>query len=121
MRIIDGVNPREHTDDLFVKLKFMKLEKINTYLVGNLMFKIHQGIVTMFDDFFVKNKDVHPYVTRQTDNYHIPLCKKNIGKASFKFHGAVVWNDILKQEINLNVSEYVFAKNLKSVLLQNLL
>ena len=120
IRIICGVKPGEHSDDLFLKL-CLNLEKINTHLVSRLMFKIHHKIVTMFDDFFVRNDDVHSYATRQSNHYHIPLCRKNIGKASFRYTGAVTWNAILNQEIDLNVSDYLFARNVKCVIFQDLL
>jgi len=119
VRIICGVKPREHTEGLFLKLKLLKLEKINTYLVSRLMFKVHHGIITMFGDMFIKNKDIHNYETRQSDHYHIPSSDKEIGKANFRYNGAITWNSILILNLDLNVSDYLFAKNLKSALFQN--
>ena len=44
----------------------------------------------------------------------------NLGKASFKYQGALIWNNILKHEIVISVSDHLFAKNIKGLRLQQL-
>ena len=49
IRIISGVRPRTHTDPLFTKLKLLKCDEINKYLVGRLMYRIYNEERTLFD------------------------------------------------------------------------
>ena len=92
IRIICGVKPREHTDPLYIKLKLLKCEDINKYLLSRLMYRIHHGDITMLDGYFIKNSNIHNYNTRQSDHYHVPSFKTNLGKACFKYQGALIWN-----------------------------
>ena len=85
------------------------------------MFRIHHRDITMLDGFFIKNSNIHNYNTRQTDHYHIPSFKTNLGKACFRYQGALIWNDILKHEIDISASDHLFAKNIKGLILQKLL
>ena len=75
----------------------------------------------MLDGYFIKNSNVHTHNTRQTDHYHVPPVRTNLGKASFKYQGALIWNNILKHEIDIGISDHLFAKNIKGLILQKLL
>ena len=119
IRIIAGVNRRYHTDPIFNELKLLKCENINTYLTGRLMLKIYNGDIILFQSFFKKNNEVHKYGTRQIDHYHAPSARTNLGKSALRFHGAIIWNKILKLEIDPKMSEYEFAKTLKNYLLHS--
>ena len=121
IRIICGVKPREHTDPLYIKLKLLKCEDINKYLLSRLMYRIHHGDITMLDGYFIKNSNIHNHNTRQSDHYHVPSFKTNLGKACFKYQGALIWNNILKHEIDINASDHLFAKNIKGLILQKVL
>ena len=85
------------------------------------MFRIHYGEITMLDGYFIKNSNIHNYNTRQTDHYHIPTVKANLRKTCFKYQGALIWNDILKHEIEIGAWYHLFAKNIKYLILQKLL
>ena len=54
IRIIVGVHPRTHTEPLFRKLNLLKCEDINKYLIGRLMFRIHNNEMPIFRNFFYK-------------------------------------------------------------------
>ena len=117
IRIIAGVHPRTHTEPLFRKLNLLKCEDINKYLIGRLMFRIHNNEMPIFHNFFTRNRDVHSHDTRQKDHFHIPPFKTKLRKASLRHNGASVWNMILKIGINTKSSEFQFAKSLKSEIL----
>ena len=121
VRIICGVRPREHTDPLFKRLKILNCENINKYLLSRLMYRIHHGYITMLDGYFIKNSNIHTHNTRHIDHYHVPSVRTNLGKASFKYQGALIWNNILKHEIDIRASDFLFAKNIKGLILQKLL
>ena len=114
------MKPREHTYPLYIKLKLLNV-KTNKYLLSRLMFRIRHGDITMLDGYFIRNSNIHDYNTRQTDHtdhYHVPSFKTNLGKACFKHQGELIWNNILKHEIDINVSDHLFVKNIYGLILQ---
>ena len=91
----------------------MKLDHINTYLIGRFMFSMYVGKVPEYlTALFKKNSEFHSYNTRSADLYHIRYIKLDLSKAGIKYRGATVWNLIAQEEINLEVSEAVLKKNL---------
>ena len=58
---------------------------------------------------------IHEYNTRIADHFHIPTVKTDLGKTGIKYCGAVIWNIIVKDGINTDVSETVFKKFLKKL------
>ena len=85
------------------------------------MYRIHHGDITMLDGYFIKNGNIHNYNIRQNDHYNVPSVRTNLWKASFKYQGAFIWNNILKREIDISDSDHLFAKNTKGLTLQKLL
>ena len=51
IRIIAGVHPRTYTEPLFQKLNLLKCEDINKYLIGRLMFRIHNNEMPILSIF----------------------------------------------------------------------
>ena len=70
---------------------------------------------------FTRNTEIHSHETRQSDQFHLSLIRMKIGKTNIRYKGAIIWNDILKRGITVNVSEYVFMKDLKHIILDGLL
>ena len=114
IRIIVGVHPRTHTEPLFQKIKLLKCEDINRYLIGRLMFRIQNNELPIFQNFFKRNRDIHSHDTRQKDYFHIPPFKTKLGKANLRYNGASIWNVILKVGIDTKSSEFQFAKSLRA-------
>ena len=76
----------------------------------------HNIHVEIFVSYFQQNCDVHHYDTRTAQHYHIPPVKFDLAKTGIRYRGAVVWNAILSDNTNTNVSEAVFKKVLKRLL-----
>ena len=95
IRIIAGVSRRSHTDPISNELKLLKCNDIHTYLIGRLMHRINIGNITMLRSYFKKNKDIHQYSTRQTNNYQVPSVKTELGISALRYHGVLIWNKIL--------------------------
>ena len=75
--------------------KMLSVNSINTYLMGIFMYQcIHQEVPEIFLDLFQTNDDVHDYNTRQSQQLHVPYCRLDVRRFSFKVHGAHVWNTI---------------------------
>ena len=120
IRIIAVVS-RSHTDPIFNELKLLKCNDINTYLIGRLMHRIYNGNITLLRSYFKENKDVHQYSTRQTNHYHAPCVKTELGKSALRYHGVLIWSKILNLRMNPEISEYEFSKLLRQYLIPNVL
>ena len=121
LQIITGVHHRSPSEPLFRQLKFLNCENIFKYLVGRLMYRVYHGELSTLQSLFVKNSDIHMQDTRQRGHYHIPVCRTNPGKSSLWYFGAWLWNKILNADINPNVSDFIFSRNLKTAFYNNLL
>ena len=64
----------------------------------------------------MKNKDIHDHVNRSAQHFHIPCVKSDLGKTGIRYRGAVVWNLILQDGTNTDVSEAVFKECLKRLI-----
>ena len=113
VKIIAHARWRASCDPIYKHLNIMKLAHINTYLIGRFMFRIFIGKVPeSLTSLFKKNSDYHSYSTRIADLYHVPCVKLDLSKTGIKYRGTSIWNLIALEEINLEVSEAVFKKNL---------
>ena len=119
VRIIAGIKPRSDVMNAFQQLRILPCILINKYLLGRLMYKIYtNSALQKLECFFECNKDVHGYNTRQTNHYHLPCIRTNLGKLGFRYQGAFIWNEILQLDISME-SEYSFSKNLKTAILND--
>ena len=95
---------------------------INTYLTGRFMYKIyHKEVPDIFDDSFMYNYHIHDYYTRVSSHLHVPLASTNLSKTGIRYQGAIVWNNILTADINLDCSELSFKVMLKQCINQKLI
>ena len=94
----------------------MKVENINTYLIGRFMFcvSIHK-VPQSFRTLFRKNNENHSYSTRSAHHLHIPSVKLDLSKTGIKYRGTIVWNTIAESGINLEVSEAAFKKKFDQI------
>ena len=96
---------------MYNELGIIKFVNINKYLIGRFMFRVYHGQVPeFFSHFFVRNCDIHQHETRLAGHFHIPPVKLDLSKTGIKYKGAIIWNNILQEDVNLDVSEAVFKK-----------
>ena len=113
IRVLAQAGNRTSSDPLYKKLNIMKLENINTYLIGRFMFCVSiDKVPQLFGSLFRKNNEFHNYETRSAHHLHLPSVKLDLSKTGIKYRGAIVWNLIAQTGINLEVSEAVFKKSL---------
>ena len=121
LRIMYGKNRSEPTDYMFSDLKIIKFPCINSYLIGNFMFKVYKGDVPdVISDFFCINNSVHKYFTRQNEHIHVHSAKSRLSQLSIRYKGAVIWNSILLK-INPNLSDFTFLRTHKAAILNQML
>ena len=117
VRIITSSKPRDSAQPLYEQLGIVKLSDINKYLIGRFMFRYCKGqLPRLFDSFFCRNNDFHQHNTRISDHYHIPSVKSDLSKTGIKYRGTVIWNAVLHNGIDYDVSEAVFVKQLRKIL-----
>ena len=71
----------------------------------------------IFDNFYLKNSDIHSHHTRARDHFCLINTKLNIRKFSMKYNGAKIWNSI-PCEIQNAKSLGIFKSQLKKHLLR---
>ena len=62
----------------------------------------------MFMFFFKRKNELYDYYIRTINHFHIPHVKSELGKTGVRYRSAIIWNAILKDGINPDVSEAVF-------------
>ena len=68
VRILGGCSFDAHTDPIFKELRILKFHHICSLQIGQFMFSYKLGLLpTNFDSFFILNKDVHSYSTRNAN------------------------------------------------------
>ena len=88
----------ENTDHakLLKDLDWLNVPELIEFDTASLMYKIENDLApTHMKEMFVKTSD-HTYSTRSATSggFHPPQRKLNIGKASFSYRGAHVWNQL---------------------------
>ena len=118
IRIIAGVNRREHTKPLFSDLRIITVNNLYSYCVGLFMYKYYHDQLPEVLNIFTKNSEIHGYDTRQADHLQIPYFSSGIGNMSFKFQAVRIWNKILTF-LKVKIKIGTFKKHLKTFLLKN--
>ena len=119
VRSIAGAKYRAPTDALFSDLGILKFVDVNIYLTMLFMFRVHNNMVPdQFQMMFNYNRDIHPYVTRQSNHLHTPMAKTHLGKKCIKYHGSVIWNKVIKLNIPTDTSEAVFKRSVKKEIIR---
>ena len=122
VRIVTGSPPRRNNEYMYRCSEIMKLNHINTYLVGRFMYKVyHKTLPAIFDDFFRYNYHIHDHYTRTASHLHVPSASSNLSKAGIRYKGVIIWNKILTVNINPDRSEQSFKVMLKKCIIQQLI
>ena len=122
VQIVTGSPPRSNNENMYRCSEIMKLNHINTYLVGRFMYKVyHKTLPAIFYDFFRYNYHIHDHYTRTASHLHVPSASSNLSKAGIRYKGVIIWNKILTVNINPDSSEQSFKVMLKKCIIQQLI
>ena len=117
LRIICQAGFRTHTDPLFYENRILKVKDLYFFQLGQFMYNYTYDLLPdIFRSMFMKNRSLHQYPTRHSDEYHLPLLRTSFAQNTFLYEGPKYWNslfDNLKNAPSLNT----FKKRLKSFLL----
>ena len=74
MRVICNTSWMSHTDVLFIENNILKINDLYRYNLGQFMYQLNNNTLpSVFELIFNKNKTIHKYPTRQSDEFHLPL------------------------------------------------
>ena len=81
VRLMTFKSYSEHTEPIFNDLKILNLSKLNEYLISSFMFRYFHlhNLPEIFTDYFLSNKDIHNYNTRNAAVLH-----KKFNRTSYK-------------------------------------
>jgi hypothetical protein len=102
----------------FSKLSLLSLYEIHRYELVFFMFKFYKGLLPdVFQNYFVRNNNIHAYNTRNANNLRIPLYRSVLGQNSFHYNVVKLWNDVGSKLYKASLSCSSFKRLLKSSLL----
>jgi hypothetical protein len=89
----------DSSEPIFKLLQILNLFKINTYLTS--LFKIRyfylQNLPIIFEKYFMSNREIHNYNTRNSSLLHKTINRTNYRKHNLANKGIEVWNNLPKQ------------------------
>ena len=122
IRIICRMKPRDSCEPMYSALGIMRFSDVNVYFICKFMFRVCQGDVPeIFRAYFRFNSEIHNYFTRQCDYLHVPIVKSNLGKSNIRYRGVIIWNYIISKGVDLDISEAVFVKMVKRIVVNGIL
>ena len=114
IRIICKMKPQDSCESKYSELYMMRFLDINVYMISKFMFHVCKGEVpSIFGTYFQANW--------QCNYFHLPVVKRNRAKTNIRYRGAVIWNRILSCGIDPDISEAVFVKLVKQIIVNGVL
>ena len=116
LRIVCKVPWNSHTSPIFSSLKTLKLVDINKLQTGCFMYNaMANNLPPQFNNYFVKNTQIHTHFTRQSQQIHIYCPRTKVRKHSIKHFGSILWNSlplVLKTKPSINTFKSAYKNNL---------
>ena len=105
----------DHTEPIFADLKILNLHKLSDYYTCQFMFRYFnfQNLPEIFTDYFLTNKDIHNYKTRNASMLHKNCNRTNYKKRTLANKGIDLWNNLpphLKQIRSFSIFKTTMKK-----------
>ena len=86
----------EHTQPIFQELHILNIYKVNDYLTCLFMFRYFhlQNLPEIFTNYFLTNREIHKYNTRNSSSLHKQCYRTNYAKHTLAIKGTDVWNNL---------------------------
>ena len=108
LRIICNIKRINSIAHMYKELAVIKLKDINKYLIGRFMFRFcNANVPVLFNSYFQWKNEFHNYLTRTASHLHIPSMKTDLGQTYIRYRGALIWNALVRMNIDHNSSEAV--------------
>ena len=120
VRLMTFKSYSDHTEPIFTDLKILNLFKLNEYLISSFMFQYFHmhNLPEIFTEYFVTNKDIHNYNTRNASLLHKKCNRTNYIKHTLANKG-IMWNNIPLQYKEIR-SFSIFKTTMKKYFLNSM-
>ena len=121
VRAITNSHYLDHTRNLFLKLKILDIYDINNLQVAIFMYSFCKNVLPdLFKEYFIYNRDVNKYETRNTHKLYVPFYRYNFARSQVSYKGPIIWN-MLPDEFKQCPNIFNFKKKYKGFLINKLL
>ena len=95
-RLMSFKSYHDHTKPIFTDLKILNLHKLNDYLTCQFMFRYFnfQNLPEVFTDYFLTNKNIHNYNTRNASLLHKNCNRTNYRKRTLAYKEIYLWKHL---------------------------
>ena len=119
IRIIASKPRLALTDPLFMELGLLNVSDLYTNAICVFMYKYYKQLLPeIFDDMFLKNRNVYHRATRQQSLLHVPISKSVILSRSIRVKGVTIWNTFA-HNVDVDCSLVKYKYTVKRYLLFN--
>ena len=118
LRVIAGVPPRTHTDNLFVQFDIFPVKRHCVYTICIFMYKYDNGMLPeLFCDMVTPVNHIHDHETRQakSKNLYVSFRPTSKDQKYFTISGPLVWNFVISK-MNPSCTICSFKKLLRQIL-----
>ena len=113
VRIIKYLPNRAHTEPIFLDLKSSNIYQLYKQKVLLFMFKYIRGCLPkLFNNYYIRNVDIHSHVTRQQNKLHTHKCRTSAAQKAIKCYGVTLWNEF-SSKVCFDVSFTCYKRALK--------
>jgi hypothetical protein len=85
IRIIENIRSRDSTKQAFNKFKLLRLPEIYKFSVLIFVYKFKNRLLPIiFDSFYIENRQIHRYPTRNANQFRTPLTKSKVAACFVK-------------------------------------
>ena len=105
---------------IFLKFKLLDVHAINKFQTGSFMYRCFDKSSIFpqhFRNYFILNKDIHSYATRNANRVHINKVRTTTRKQTLKHSGPMFWN-ALDKYITEAATLFIFQARLRSHILK---
>ena len=110
---------RAHTEPIFLdlKLSIIQLYIYQLYKILLFMLKYIRGCLPkLFNNYYIRNVDMHSHVTRQQNKLHTHKCRTSAAQKAIRCYGVILWNEF-SSKVCIDVSFICYKRALKTFLL----
>lgn len=113
IRLISGAKRDHDMSTLYNKYKLLEFGRIYLYSVQCFMYKFHHNLLPkVFDNFFIRNSEVHQRDTKSRQLLHVPLAHCEARSISVLISGVKCFNYFYNKLV-LSTSLFQYKRNLK--------
>ena len=117
VRIIKSLPHRAHTEPTFLDLKLLNIYQLYKRKILLFMFKYIRGCLPkLFNNYYIRNVDIHSHVTRQQNKLHTHKCRTSVAQKAIRCYGVTLWNEF-SSKVCFDVSFTCYKRALKIFLL----